>query len=241
MSRSLRTQNRHLSEGLGGTRSGPVYATGDGRAMTLSATVLEVSPELYHLIKAGFVYVGLQRRPYGTSPRWCSVRAVSDTDTASVLQRSVREVRALRRNTGVTCRAERWRAPKMRKLHKGRLREPHMGHSARSAGSEQNGMIWLGRRWRTASSRRPGCRRPHTYGRGSSTEGCTDRVSLRFMQSNLQRSKLATTELLVEAARRNCGSHCSGTLYWEYWRAETVPGCRVVKRRLRGGDPSKPP
>ncbi|GBP16854.1 Apolipophorins [Eumeta japonica] len=36
----------------------------------------------------------------------------------------------------------------------------------------------------------------------SSTEDCTDRLSLRFIQSNLQRSKLATTELLVKAERR---------------------------------------
>ncbi|GBP83205.1 hypothetical protein EVAR_66756_1 [Eumeta japonica] len=37
----------------------------------------------------------------------------------------------------------------------------------------------------------------------SSTEGRTDRASLRFIQSNLQRNKLATTELLTEAERRN--------------------------------------
>ncbi|GBP97797.1 hypothetical protein EVAR_90930_1 [Eumeta japonica] len=37
---------------------------------------------------------------------------------------------------------------------------------------------------------------------GSSTEENTDHVSLRFIQSNLQRSKLATSELLVEADRR---------------------------------------
>ncbi|GBP96469.1 hypothetical protein EVAR_48132_1 [Eumeta japonica] len=36
--RSLRTQNRHLSEGLDWDKVRPVYATGDGRAMTLSAT-----------------------------------------------------------------------------------------------------------------------------------------------------------------------------------------------------------
>ncbi|GBO98347.1 hypothetical protein EVAR_84205_1 [Eumeta japonica] len=58
------------------------------------------------------------------------------------------------------------------------------------------------------------------------------------MQSNLQRSKLATTELLVEAAK-NCGSHCSGTLYWEYWRAETVPGCRVVQKTAPRRGPVK--
>ncbi|GBP14467.1 hypothetical protein EVAR_7749_1 [Eumeta japonica] len=37
---------------------------------------------------------------------------------------------------------------------------------------------------------------------GRSTEECTDHVSLRFIQFNLQRSKVATTELLVEAERR---------------------------------------
>ncbi|GBP28237.1 hypothetical protein EVAR_19085_1 [Eumeta japonica] len=36
----------------------------------------------------------------------------------------------------------------------------------------------------------------------SSNEGCTDYVSLWFIQSNLQRSKLTTTELLVEVERR---------------------------------------
>ncbi|GBP01739.1 hypothetical protein EVAR_72846_1 [Eumeta japonica] len=46
--RSLRTQNRHLSEGLGGKRSGPGYATGDGRNDLECHPVLEVSPELYH-------------------------------------------------------------------------------------------------------------------------------------------------------------------------------------------------
>ncbi|GBP24119.1 Retrovirus-related Pol polyprotein from type-1 retrotransposable element R1 [Eumeta japonica] len=37
---------------------------------------------------------------------------------------------------------------------------------------------------------------------GSSAEENTDHVSLRFIQSNLQRSKLATSELLVEADRQ---------------------------------------
>ncbi|GBP78580.1 Putative 115 kDa protein in type-1 retrotransposable element R1DM [Eumeta japonica] len=44
------------------------------------------------------------------------------------------------------------------------------------------------------------------------------------MQSNLQRSKLATTELLVEAARRKIAVAIVQEPYWEYWRAETVPG-----------------
>ncbi|GBP96400.1 hypothetical protein EVAR_90497_1 [Eumeta japonica] len=76
--------------------------------------------------------------------------------------------------------------------------------------------------------------RPHRIGRGI-VRGKTGHVSLRFIQSNLQRSKLATSELLVEADRRNCGSPSPGTLCWEYWRAATVPGCRVVQRRLRRG------
>ncbi|GBP87883.1 hypothetical protein EVAR_63822_1 [Eumeta japonica] len=38
---------------------------------------------------------------------------------------------------------------------------------------------------------------------GSLTEEWTDCISLQFVQSNLQRSKRATTELLVEAERRN--------------------------------------
>ncbi|GBP96468.1 hypothetical protein EVAR_48131_1 [Eumeta japonica] len=92
-------------------------------------------------------------------------------------------------------------SPKMRKLYKGRLRGHRTWGVQLRAGSEQNGMIWLGRRWRTAAAGAPAEDRTHTA-EGSSTEGCTDRVSLRFMQSNLQRSKLATTELLVEAARR---------------------------------------
>ncbi|GBP04183.1 hypothetical protein EVAR_19131_1 [Eumeta japonica] len=115
------------------------------------------------------------------------------------------------------CGGEHWHvcrardgSPKMRKLHKGRLRGHRTGHSAQvrgpskmGYGSVEGGVLAAGAL----------AARPHTYGRGSSTEGCTDRVSLRFMQSNLQRR----------------------TLYWEYWRAETVPGCRVVQRRLRGG------
>ncbi|GBO98346.1 hypothetical protein EVAR_84204_1 [Eumeta japonica] len=140
--RSLRTQNRHLSEGLDWDKVRPVYATGDGRAMTLSATRC-------------------------SSPRWCSVRAVSDTDTGALLQRSVREVRALR---GAHWRnmpgPKGWRAPKCVNCTKAGCEDTAHGAFSWSAGSEQNGMIWLGRRWRTASSRRPGCRRPHTYGRG---------------------------------------------------------------------------
>ncbi|GBP97437.1 hypothetical protein EVAR_61143_1 [Eumeta japonica] len=114
--RSLRTQNRHLSEGLDWDKvRARVCYRRRARNDLECHPVLEVSPELYHrLIKAGFVYVGSKGARYGTSPRWCSVRAVSDTDTASVLQRSVREVRALRR--GAHWRnmpgPKGWRAPK---------------------------------------------------------------------------------------------------------------------------------
>ncbi|GBP21006.1 hypothetical protein EVAR_11037_1 [Eumeta japonica] len=132
-------------------------------------------------------------------------------------------------------------SPKMRKLYKGWLRHRTWGVQLRVQ-VEQNGMIWLGRRWRTAAAGALAAEdRTHTA-EGSSTEGCTDRVSLRFMQSNLQRSKLATTELLVEAARRKIAvAHCSGTLYWEYWRAETVPGVQSRPKTAPRRGPVKPP
>ncbi|GBP78581.1 hypothetical protein EVAR_57149_1 [Eumeta japonica] len=63
--RSLRTQNRHLSEGLDWDKvRARVCYRRRARNDLECHPVLEVSPELYHrLIKAGFVYVGLQRRP----------------------------------------------------------------------------------------------------------------------------------------------------------------------------------
>ncbi|GBP93910.1 hypothetical protein EVAR_90910_1 [Eumeta japonica] len=149
--RSLRTQNRHLSEGLDWEKP---------RAVS--------SPD-----KAGFVYVGLKGARYGTSPRWYSVRAVSDTDMESVLQRSVREVRALRR--GAHWRnmpGERMESPKMRKLYKGRLRRH--------------------RTW-------------------SVQLGC----GVRAKWDDMARSKEPYIGNIGELRR--------------------YPGCRVVKRRLRGG------
>ncbi|GBP05729.1 hypothetical protein EVAR_91924_1 [Eumeta japonica] len=171
--RSLRTQNRHLSEVSIGKRSGVCYRR-RARNDLECHPVLEVSPELYHrLIKAGFVYVGLQRRPV-----W---------DQSPLVQCS----RCLGYGHG-----KRF----AKKCPRGRLRGHHMGRSAQSAGSEQNGMIWLGRRWRTAAA--GALAADHAFGRGSSTEGCTDRVSLRFMQSNLQRksSKDGSAEGPVKAA-----------------------------------------
>ncbi|GBP98227.1 hypothetical protein EVAR_62933_1 [Eumeta japonica] len=107
---SLRTQNRHLSEVSIGKRSGQVCYRRRARNDLECHPVLEVSPELYHrLIKAGFVYVGLQRRPvwdqsplvqcsrclgYGHGKRFC--KEVSE-----------RCAHCGGEHTGVTCRARK--------------------------------------------------------------------------------------------------------------------------------------
>ncbi|GBP98468.1 hypothetical protein EVAR_59894_1 [Eumeta japonica] len=215
--RSLRTQNRHLSEGLGWDKvRARVCYRRRARNDLECHPVLEVSPAISSPDQGRLCIRGAPKAP-GMGP--VPVGAVFALSRIRTWQAFCKEVSERCAHCGEAHwrnmpGPKGWRAPKCVNCTKAGCETPHMGRSAQSAGSEQNGMIWLGRRWRTASSRRPGCRRPHTYGRGSSTEGCTDRVSLRFMQSNLQRSKLATTELLVEAARRKL---------------------RVVQRRLRGG------
>ncbi|GBP33038.1 Putative 115 kDa protein in type-1 retrotransposable element R1DM [Eumeta japonica] len=81
--------------------------------------------------------------------------------------------------------------------------------------------------------------RTYTAG-GSSTEGCTDRVSLRFIQSNLQRSKLATTELLVEAERRKITVALVQEPYIEnIGELRRYPGCRVVQKTAPRRGPVK--
>ncbi|GBP72811.1 hypothetical protein EVAR_40312_1 [Eumeta japonica] len=109
--RSLRTQNRHLSEGLDWDKvRARVCYRRRARNDLECHPVLEVSPELYHrLIKAGFVYVGLQRRPvwdqsplvqcsrclgYGHGKRFC--KEVSE-----------RCAHCGGEHTGITCRARK--------------------------------------------------------------------------------------------------------------------------------------
>ncbi|GBP89237.1 Putative 115 kDa protein in type-1 retrotransposable element R1DM [Eumeta japonica] len=75
---------------------------------------------------------------------------------------------------------------------------------------------------------------------GSSTEGCTDRVSLRFIQSKLQRSKLATTELLVEAERRKIAVALVQEPYiGNIGELRCYPGCRVVQKTTPRRGPDK--
>ncbi|GBO99371.1 hypothetical protein EVAR_598_1 [Eumeta japonica] len=211
--RSLRTQNRHLSEGLDWDKvRARVCYRRRARNDLECHPVLEVSPELYHrLIKAGFVYVGLQRRPvwdqsplvqcsrclgYGHGKRYC--KEVSE-----------RCAHCGGEHTGVTCRARKdGEPPKMRGvlLAAGALAAEDRTHTAE----------------------------------GSSTEGCTDRVSLRFMQSNLQRSKLATTELLVEAARRKIAVAIVQEPYiGNIGELRRYPGCRVVQKTAPRRGPVK--
>ncbi|GBP39700.1 hypothetical protein EVAR_25524_1 [Eumeta japonica] len=63
--KSLRTQNRHITEGFDWDKeSVKVCRRRRARNDLECHPVLEVTPELYkRLIKAGYIYVGLQRRP----------------------------------------------------------------------------------------------------------------------------------------------------------------------------------
>ncbi|GBP96407.1 hypothetical protein EVAR_90504_1 [Eumeta japonica] len=195
--RSLRTQNRHLSEGLDWEKPRAVSSPDKSRLRIRGAQrrpVWDQSPLVQCSRCLG----------YGHGKRFC---------------KEVSEVRALRRgHTGVTCRAG-MESPKMRKLYKGRLRDTAHGRSAQQA-------PWLPKTAHTAE--------------GSSTEGCTDRVSLRFMQSNLQRSKLATTELLVEAARRKIAVAIVQEPYiGNIGELRRYPGCRVVQKTAPRRGPVK--
>ncbi|GBP79446.1 hypothetical protein EVAR_48909_1 [Eumeta japonica] len=75
---------------------------------------------------------------------------------------------------------------------------------------------------------------------GSSAEGNTDHVSLRFIQSNLQRSKLATSELLVEADRRRIAVALVQEPYvGSIGELRRYPGCRVVQKATPRRGPVK--
>ncbi|GBP46650.1 Putative 115 kDa protein in type-1 retrotransposable element R1DM [Eumeta japonica] len=185
--RSLRTQNRHLSEGLDWDKVRAVYATGDGRAMTLSATGARGQPRAISSPDQGRLCIrGAQRRPV-----W---------DQSPLVQCS--------RCLGY-------------------------GHGKRFAKKCPRGGVLLAAGALAAEDR------THTA-EGSSTEGCTDRVSLRFMQSNLQRSKLATTELLVEAARRKIAVAIVQEPYiGNIGELRRYPGCRVVQKTAPRRGPVK--
>ncbi|GBP53032.1 hypothetical protein EVAR_43317_1 [Eumeta japonica] len=152
--------------------------------------VLEVSPELYHrLIKPALYTWGSKAPGMGPVPVG-AVFALSRIRTWQAFCKEVSERCAHRRGAHwhVTWRAKGWRAPKCVNCTKTGCEDTAHGAFSSECRVRAKWMIWLGRRWRTASSRRPGPEdRTHTA-EGSSTEGCTDRVSLRFMQSNLQRS-----------------------------------------------------
>ncbi|GBP21018.1 hypothetical protein EVAR_11049_1 [Eumeta japonica] len=66
---------------------------------------------------------------------------------------------------------------------------------------------------------------------GLSTGTNTDRASLRFVQSNLQRSKLATSELLVEADKRKIAVALVQEPYvGNIGELRRYSGCRVIQR-----------
>ncbi|GBO99855.1 hypothetical protein EVAR_90712_1 [Eumeta japonica] len=107
--------------------------------MTLSATRCSRSAELSSPDQGRLYTWASKGARYGTSPRWCSVRAVSDTDTASVIAKCPR-VRALRR--GAHWRnmpGPKWRAPKCVNCTKAGCGTPHMGHSAQVRGPSKMG------------------------------------------------------------------------------------------------------
>ncbi|GBP82534.1 hypothetical protein EVAR_91659_1 [Eumeta japonica] len=169
---SLRTQNKHIADGLDWSRErAKVCYRRRARNDLECHPVLEVTTELYkRLIKAAYVYVGLQRRPvwdqsplaqcshclgYGHSRRFCKEASEKCAHCGGD-------------HVSAKCQS-------------------------RSAGEPPRCIN---------CPPAPGLTSPHRIGRGSSAEENTDHVSLRFIQSNLQRSKLATSELLVEADRR---------------------------------------
>ncbi|GBO98732.1 hypothetical protein EVAR_72722_1 [Eumeta japonica] len=95
--------------------------------------------------------------------------------------------------------------------HRTNVRIPHMGHLAPNAGSEQNGMVWFGQGGvLLARGALAAAARSHAA-EGSSTEWCIVRVCLRFIQSNLQQSKFATTELFAELTGENQEYHQNRT------------------------------
>ncbi|GBP39494.1 hypothetical protein EVAR_32426_1 [Eumeta japonica] len=106
-----------------------------------------------------------------------------------------------------------------------------MGNVALNGEYEQIKMVWLGQRRCTGSSRHLSCRRSYVTVESSIKE-CT-------LLSNLQRSKLATTELLIEAERQKIAI----VLVWEPYVGNTGecrqhPGCRSSKRRFSERDPT---
>ncbi|GBP00877.1 hypothetical protein EVAR_50154_1 [Eumeta japonica] len=75
---------------------------------------------------------------------------------------------------------------------------------------------------------------------GLSAEENTGHVSLRFIQSNLQRSKLATSELLVEADRRRIAVALVQEPYvGSIGELRRYPGCRVVQKATPRRGPVK--
>ncbi|GBP97306.1 Putative 115 kDa protein in type-1 retrotransposable element R1DM [Eumeta japonica] len=75
---------------------------------------------------------------------------------------------------------------------------------------------------------------------GLSAEENTDHVSLRFIQSNLQSSKLATSELLVEADRRRIAVALVQEPYvGSIGELRRYPGCRVVQKATPRRGPVK--
>ncbi|GBP51309.1 hypothetical protein EVAR_34095_1 [Eumeta japonica] len=66
---------------------------------------------------------------------------------------------------------------------------------------------------------------------GLSAEENTDHVLLRFIQSNLQRSKFGTSELLVEADRRKIAVALVQEPYvGNIGELRRYPGCRVIQK-----------
>ncbi|GBP58787.1 hypothetical protein EVAR_25860_1 [Eumeta japonica] len=121
---SLRTQNRHLSEGLDCDKVRARVCYGRRARNDLEChLVFEVSVELYqHLIKAGYVYVGLQRRPIRDQyPLVQCSRCLCYTvsDSAKTCPRGARTAAGstLAKHAGL-----KKRDPKVHKLCEGRLR-----------------------------------------------------------------------------------------------------------------------
>ncbi|GBP23732.1 Putative 115 kDa protein in type-1 retrotransposable element R1DM [Eumeta japonica] len=75
---------------------------------------------------------------------------------------------------------------------------------------------------------------------GLPAENCADHVSLRFIQSNLQRRKLNTAELLVEAERREIAIALVHEPYvGNIGALRQYPGCRVVQKAIPRRGPVK--
>ncbi|GBP92805.1 Putative 115 kDa protein in type-1 retrotransposable element R1DM [Eumeta japonica] len=203
--------------------------------------VLEVSPALYtRLIKPATCMWGCSGDRFGTSRLWCSARAVLvSAIVRNGAENKMTSARTVERSyRSHVSRPQSCSTPKCINCTRAGCGTSPIRHLARMRRPRQMGRYSADKgRVLLAAGASAAQNRTHMAD-GLSVGSEADHASLRFIQSNLQRSKLATAELLVGASRRKIAVALVQEPYvGNTGELKRYSGCRVIQRVARVPDP----